>query len=151
MSSLQSLCGALLLAPTLVACGASATTIPAGTMPDGGTFRGVWSSPEFGDMQLCDTDGRVVGQYVGDRRGLIEGNVDGDLLLFEWREDHGSVMGRPVTQSGHGYLRITVGADGGFALEGERGLGEARQGQSGWHAVPVEGRQPTGCYDALRM
>jgi hypothetical protein len=151
MHAWQTFFGTLVFGSALVGCGGATSTMTPGAMPEGGTFRGVWSSPELGDVQLCETDGRVVGTYVGDYRGLIQGNADGDLLVFEWREDHGSVMGRPVTQSGHGFVRISLGGDGGFTLTGERGVGEAQQGQGGWHAAPVQDRQPTGCYDALRM
>jgi hypothetical protein len=136
-----------LLAVGLVGCGGAAGSshgVTVGTMPDQGTFRGVWRSPETGDMELCESEGHVIGQYTsGERSGVIQGDVEGDVLFFEWREDLGM-----ITRAGHGYLRIAP--DGASHLAGEWGLGEDLRGNGELAALRVDGAQPVHCYDGLR-
>ncbi len=115
-----------------------------GTMPEHGTFRGVWRSAETGDLELCESEGRVIGQYTeGQRLGVIQGTVEGDVLFFEWQEELGMVR-----RAGHGYLRIAP--DGASHLDGEWGMGEDLRGIGELAALRVEDAQPVHCYDGLR-
>ncbi|MEI8255672.1 MAG: hypothetical protein WCJ30_08375, partial [Deltaproteobacteria bacterium] len=64
-----------------------------GAMPAGQTFTGVYRSPQIGEIQIVQTGDAIVGQYEYDRgschvRARIEGTASGNLLRFNWREDH---------------------------------------------------------------
>jgi hypothetical protein len=67
--------------------------ITQGPMPTGQTFTGVYRSPQIGDIEIVQTGDSVAGRYEYDRaschvRATIEGTVQGNLLRFNWREDH---------------------------------------------------------------
>ena len=70
----------------MVGCGGSQKP-KAGPLPEGATFYGVWQSPQYGSMHLCQSGRQVVGDYVkNERAGRIQGDIDGDLLVFQWED-----------------------------------------------------------------
>lgn len=142
------------LAPLLLvlaACGGGPRGIRTGTMPEGGTFHGVWHSPQYGEMHFCQSASRVIGEYTKDERlGLVQGDVKGDVLFFEWSEDRELVIGRPTTTTGHGYFRLRREQDGRYYLDGEWGMEEDYKGGGGWRAVKLERAQPDQCYAHVR-
>ncbi|MEM6957115.1 MAG: hypothetical protein AAF645_15605, partial [Myxococcota bacterium] len=80
----------------LTACGGGSANLTAGAMPPGRTFQGVWQSPQYGNMHVCVTGAQVVGDFEKDeRRGTIQGTVQGDLMRFQWEEQRELVVGRP--------------------------------------------------------
>ncbi len=140
-----------LVALGLVACGGANRGIDFGTMPAGGTFHGVWHSPQYGEMHLCQSGEHVIGTYTKDEReGHLQGDVQGDVLLFEWSEERVMVMGRPTVTTGHGYFKLRHEADDRWYLDGEWGLGDDRRGGGAWRAVRLERRQPDLCYEGVR-
>ena len=118
-------------------CGGSmAATGPTGPMPTEGSYTGVWHSPQYGDMQFVQTGSQVIGCYVrNERRGRVQGTVQGNLMRFEWSEQREMVVGRPTTTRGHAYFHYAVGDDGDHYIRGEWGADAAERGGGPWNAV----------------
>jgi hypothetical protein len=119
-------------------CGGSSrrADVPAGPMPAGGSFTGIWHSPQYGEMQLVQTGNRVVGCYVhNERRGRIQGTVQGNLMRFEWSERREMVIGRPTMTRGRGYFQYLIGEDGDHYIRGEWGPDDNETGGGPWNAV----------------
>lgn len=120
-------------------CGGNKIAIQAGPMPTGGRFSGTWHSPRYGDLQLSQSGNTAFGSYVGDeRRGRLEGTVEGDLLRFRWTEKRELVQGHPTKLEGHGYFRYIIGNDGRHYILGEWGVGEADHGGGQWRAYKLK-------------
>ncbi len=116
--------------------GGNRANVSPGTMPDGGSYTGVWHSPQYGEMHLVQTGAQVVGCYTKDeRRGRIQGTVQGDLMRFEWSERRELVVGRPITTRGHGYFQYAVGDDSDHYAQGEWGHDDNETGGGPWRAV----------------
>ncbi len=131
----------------LVACGGGAggrrASIEVEPMPSGGSFTGVYHSPQYGEMHVVQSGSSVVGEYGKDeRKGRIEGTVQGNVLRFRWEERRELVRGRPVRTSGRGYFRYVRGEDGRDYLLGEWGVGEDEIGGGEWRAVKLRKRRP---------
>jgi len=136
---------------SLAACGPATASVKPGTMPEGGTFHGVWHSQQFGRMELCDSRGTVVGEYSKDtRHGRIKGTVQGDLLRFEWVEEKHVVRGRPNVMNGKGYFRLVTTEDGRYRIEGEWGYNEDEIGGGPRSANLIRGATPDNCYASVR-
>lgn len=119
-------------------CGGSSrrASIPVVPMPSGGSFTGIWHSPQYGEMHLVQTGSHVVGCYVqNERRGRIEGSVEGNVLRFQWSERREMVVGRPTTTRGRGYFAYTIGDDGDHYIRGEWGADDDETGGGPWNAV----------------
>ncbi|MEM1417166.1 MAG: hypothetical protein AAGH15_19870 [Myxococcota bacterium] len=131
----------------LAACGGPPeAAIPIGTMPEGGSFNGVWQSPQYGEMHLCETGAQVVGRYAKDERsGTVQGTVQGDVLRFTWEEQRELVGGRPRTSTGRGYFKLVAGADGSYAVQGEWGYDTNVTGGGVWEARKLRRREPENC------
>ena len=103
------LCGVLLLASmglALAGCGGGGVSIAEGPMPSGGSFTGVWHSPQYGRMQMVQTGSSVIGEYEKDERtGRIQGTARGNVMRFEWSEEREMVAGVPLRTRGRGYFR----------------------------------------------
>jgi len=130
----------------LAACGGggSRASVSPGAMPAGGTFTGVWSSPQYGEMHMVQTGVQVVAEYTKDeRRGRIQGTVQGDLLRFEWSERRELVAGRPITTRGRGYFRFVAGDDHQMYIVGEWGHDDNETGGGPWRAVRSPRRRPS--------
>jgi len=134
-------CGAL-----LVACGGSqgvAANVDEGPMPSGGSFTGVWFSPQYGRMDMVQNGSSVIGRYVKDeRKGDIQGTVEGNVLRFEWRERRELVSGRPTITRGRGYFRYAIDANGEHKIVGEWGHDDDEVGGGPWNAVKSRRLQP---------
>ena len=124
-------------------CGSSAPAIVAGPMPEGGTFTGVYFSPQYGEMNMVQNGSAVIGEYKQEMRtGKIQGEAKGDLLKFEWTERKALVSNRSQESRGHGYFRYIVDkANGDHVLKGEWGLGDVDTG-SPWNAYKAKGKEP---------
>lgn len=132
-------------------CGPATTSIKPGTMPEGGSYHGVWHSTQYGRMELCDSSGTVIGEYMKDsRHGRIRGRVTGDLLKFQWEEEKMVVRGRPNVSSGKGYFKLVRTDEGGYRLEGEWGYGDDEIGGGPWTAALLRNARPDNCYANVR-
>ena len=46
----------------MTACGGSTSQMKPGSMPEGATFFGVWQSPQYGNMHVCQSGKAVIGR-----------------------------------------------------------------------------------------
>lgn len=138
--------GLPLVALALGCGGGGSANLRIGTMPPGGTFHGVWQSPQYGNMHLCQSGSQVVGDYEKDeRRGRIQGTVQGDVMRFQWEERRELVVGRPSVSRGRGYFRIAQGQDQDWYFQGEWGHDSAEQGGGPWNGVKMRRLRPERC------
>lgn len=115
--------------------GGRANVSPA-SMPEGGTYTGIWHSPQYGEMHLVQTGTQVVGCYTKDERhGRVQGTVQGNLMRFEWSERREMVSGRPTLTRGRGYFQYQVGGDTDHYAQGEWGHDDNEVGGGPWRAV----------------
>lgn len=117
-------------------CGGAGVDIPEGPMPDGGSFTGVWHSPQYGRMQMVQTGSNVVGEYTKDERaGRIQGTARGNVLRFEWSEERELVAGRPVVTRGRGFFRYSIDGAGDHIIQGRWGVDDDESGGGEWNAA----------------
>ena len=142
--------GALLLA----GCGGTSgrANVSPAPMPDGGSFTGVWFSPQYGEMHMVQSGASVVAEYTKDERsGRIQGTVNGNLLRFEWVEERELVSGVPQVLRGRGYFQYRVGEDRRHNLLGRWGIDDAEVGGGEWNAYRLRNRQPEMSHDQTGM
>ncbi len=126
----------IVMVALLAGCGGGGANVTPGPMPAGGTFTGVWHSPQYGEMNMIQTGNHVIGEYVKDERsGRIQGTVDGDIMHFQWQESREMVSGSPSITRGHGYFRYQIGQDGDAYVKGEWGIDANESGGGPWNAV----------------
>lgn len=135
---------AALHAVALTACGGGGPQIVAGSMPAGGSFTGVYYSPQYGEMNMIQNGSAVIGEYKQEmREGKIQGEASGDLLKFEWTERKAMVSNRAQETRGHGYFRYVIDkGNGDHVLQGEWGLGDSMTGGGPWNAVKSKRKEP---------
>ena len=118
---------------------ASAGGVPSGgEMPDGATYSGLWYSDQFEHMYLTQDGDDVVGVYTYGGGGEIEGEVEGNVLLFSWHEPGDRSQARR-DMSGQGYFELS-GQGGDFELAGEWGYDDERRGAGPWEAEFIRER-----------
>ena len=134
----------VLFAVMWIGCGSSAPEIKAGNMPAGGNFSGVYFSPQYGEMNLIQNGNSVIGEYKHEMRsGKLSGEVQGDLLRFQWTEAKAMVSNRAQETIGHGYFRYVVDpANGDHLLKGEWGLGDQETGGGPWNGYKAKNKEP---------
>ncbi|MCB9593468.1 MAG: hypothetical protein H6719_12110 [Sandaracinaceae bacterium] len=136
--------GLAAIAVVIAGCGGGGTNIPEGPMPAGGSYTGVWHSPQYGRMELVQTGQQVVGTYEKDERtGRIQGTLHGNVLRFEWSEQREMVAGRAVTTRGRGYFRYEIGQDSDHYIRGEWGVDDNTTGGGEWNAVRDRRARPS--------
>jgi len=128
----------------IAGCGGGGANINEGPMPSGGSYTGVWHSPQYGRMEMVQTGQQVIGEYTKDERhGRIQGTVRGNVLRFEWSEQRELVAGRPVTTRGRGYFQYAIGDDEDHYIRGEWGVDDNMTGGGEWNAVRDRRARPT--------
>jgi len=125
-------------------CGGTEKVVTPGPMPQGGTFTGVWFSPQYGEMHMVQTGATVVGKYEkGERTGRIQGHVSGDLMRFQWTEKREMIVGRPTETVGRGYFRIFLDeTEGVYKFLGEWGHDQEDMGGGPWNGVKSKKQRP---------
>lgn len=124
-------------------CGGSSANIPQGPMPQGGSFTGVWHSPQYGEMHMVQTGSQVVGEYTkNERRGRIQGTVQGNVMRFEWTERRELISGVPQQTRGRGYFVYAIGQDEDHYIQGRWGVDDDNDGGGAWEAVRNRRRDP---------
>jgi hypothetical protein len=124
-------------------CGGGGVNIPEGPMPQGGSYTGVWHSPQYGEMHMVQTGSSVVGEYTKDERsGTIQGTVQGNVMRFEWSEERELVAGRPVITRGRGFFRYSIDAAGDHVIQGRWGVDRDNNSGGEWNAARDRRRQP---------
>ncbi|MFW5968584.1 MAG: hypothetical protein ACOCV2_13755 [Persicimonas sp.] len=101
-------------------------------LPEDANFEAVWYSDQFKHMYLQQDGDQVEGVYAYRDGGRLEGEVDGNLLIFEW-EEPGDKQSARRTMKGRGYLQLTV-EDDQPRLDGEWGYKEEVTGGGPWEA-----------------
>jgi len=131
-------------AVVLVACGGGTASIKPGEMPQGGNYTGVYFSPQYGEMHLIQNGNAVHGEFKKDERsGKLAGELDGDVLYFEWTEYKAMVSNRPTETRGHGYFRYEIDpSNGDHVLKGRWGLGDDDDSGGEWNAYKAKNREP---------
>ncbi|MCG8557849.1 MAG: hypothetical protein MJD61_21585 [Proteobacteria bacterium] len=136
------LIGSMLLAlsTSAVAAGCGGSTkrvVAAGRMPEGGSFEGVWFSPQYGRMDMIQNGDTVLGEYSKDERtGTLQGDVEGDMLRFSWEEKRALISNRPTSTKGHGYFRYRVDPNTEeHKILGRWGLGDNDNNGGPWNGV----------------
>lgn len=135
----------LLISVLAMGCGGvQRARVSAGAMPPGGTFTGVWYSPQYGEMHIVQTGATAVGRYQKEeRKGRLQGAVEGDVMRFEWTENKEMIVGRPVKTKGRGYFRlVSDAAEDNWKLMGEWGHDNSETGGGPWNAVKSKKGKP---------
>jgi hypothetical protein len=115
--------------------GGTRGSVSSGPMPEGGSFTGIWNSPQYGEMHLVQTGSAVVGCYVqNERRGRIQGTASGNVLRFEWSERREMVVGRPTMTRGRGYFQYALDSNGDHVFTGQWGADDNETGGGQWNA-----------------
>ena len=131
------------LAP-LSACGGPSTNtkvanVPAGELPAGATFKGVWYNPAFGDLHLVPDGTTTVGKYKSSQNGVwgqIHGTITGDVIHFEWEEHKTGAVGPGSTRKGKGWFKYVAAGEGEIAkLKGGWGMGDDEVSGGDWECV----------------
>lgn len=128
---------ALALASLVWGCGGAAPGLRAGPMPQGGSFTGIWYSPQYGEMHMVQNGATVIGRYAKEEKtGRLQGTADGDLMRFEWTQARELIVGRPTTSKGRGYFRLAYDeSEKAWKVEGEWGDDTSETGGGPWSAV----------------
>lgn len=123
----------------------TADSIQAGTLPEGGDWSGVYFNQTFGFLHMTTSGGAAQGAWktsAGDKWGEMYGEVEGDVMRFEWTEYTIGVVGPNAKSTGHGYFRYTIPTEGeAHQLDGEWGLGENALGHP-WDCVKQTNMEP---------
>jgi hypothetical protein len=113
-----------------------------GPMPFDGNFDGVYQS-DFGRLELTVESGdRVVGLYErNDVYGRIEGEVNGNLLLFKWTQWNVEMRGKIRETSGRGVFQ--------YMVDEAQGNSSPRHWMSGYWAYGKD--SPTNPWKAYKL
>jgi hypothetical protein len=135
-----SLCSALVIAFSLnCGCGGShgeVAHVKKGPMPPGVDWSGTYYT-NWGDMKLTQSGSSVVGTF-GERNGVIEGTVDGNVLVFHWTEDQRSSLTsskKKVEGSGIMVYHVIEAGEGKVdehRIDGTWGYGTKKEGAGTW-------------------
>lgn len=113
-------------------------------MPEGGNFTGVYFSPQYGEMHMVQDGAHVRGRYTKDeRKGKIVGELDGNVLSFEWSERKAMIANRPQETRGRGYFQYVVDpGNGEHKIMGRWGLEDDDHQGGAWNAYKSKTREP---------
>jgi hypothetical protein len=118
------------LAVVASACGPTMAQVNSGPLPQGVTFSGEWFSPQYDNMVLEQKGTAVTGTFSYQEGGKISGELEGNLLRFDW-EQPGNMSEARRAVSGKGYWVIS---DDGARLTGEWGYMDSETGGGVWTA-----------------
>lgn len=120
--------------------------VKAGPMPPGGTFRGVWYNPTWGELHLVPSGNEVYGRWRSAQHGLwgqMTGTASGDVLRFTWEERRVGGVDPGSVRKGRGYFKyIPVEAPDLPKLRGEWGLGDNETGGGEWDCAKEKDVEP---------
>jgi hypothetical protein len=134
----------------VVACGGGGpppghAVVKAGEMPAGGEWQGVYFSPLYGYLHIV-ADGKAVNgawrTAAGDAFGELHGEIDGNVLRYEWKERRIGAVGADAVKKGKGYFVYSIPKEGeAHEIKGEWGL-EDNDAGNGWDAVKQKNMPP---------
>jgi hypothetical protein len=117
--------------------GAKAANIPAGEMPSGETWTGVYFHPVYGRLHMVEQDTNVVGKWKradSSAWGELSGTKVGNVLHFTWKEHKYGLVGPAAEAHGKGVFVYKMGSEKIAELDGQFGLNDDETG-SDWHNV----------------
>jgi hypothetical protein len=120
--------------------------VQAGDMPEGSKWTGVYYSQTYGHLHLIEEGDTVSGRWRttnGDAWGELAGEVNGDLLRYEWTEHKIGMVGPSASTKGRGYFKYKGSPNGIDPDEiiGEWGMGDEDAGYT-WSAVKQKNMRP---------
>lgn len=115
-------------------------------LPPGATWNGVWFNELYGMLHLVHTGSSVQGKWKrtdGSAWGELKGEVNGNLLRFEWAEYKVGFVGAAGTSNGKGYfvLNRPDGENVDDRLAGEWGLNDDEVGNP-WKCIKQRNKDP---------
>lgn len=118
---------------------AKTADVKAGSMPDGADWDGVYYDMLFGNLHLVEDGNVVKGKWQRPRKGQwgqLTGNLDGNLMRFDWEEYIDGLVGPNAKKKGKGYFVYSrpPGDNVDDIIEGEIGRGEDEVGIE-WRAI----------------
>jgi hypothetical protein len=132
------------LAATTVGCSGGqekgkVANVKPGAMPDGADWTGQYFSPLFGTLHMVQEGNLVKGAWLRPRKdqcGQLTGNVDGNLLRFDWEEHIDGLVGPNSRAKGKGYFVYSrpAGENVDDEIDGEIGKGLDEVGTP-WEAI----------------
>ncbi len=141
----------LLTVFSAIGCGestpdAKTANVTAGAMPDGGDWDGVYYDMLFGYLHLVADGNLVKGKWQRPRKGQwgqLTGNIDGNLMRFDWEEYIDGLVGPNSRKKGKGYFVYTrpEGENVDDIIEGEVGRGADEVGTE-WRAIKQRNVKP---------
>jgi hypothetical protein len=139
---------ALLMAAVLAGCGGAQdqANVKPGPMPPNGTWDGVFQSPAYGRMEFTVEGNKVLGLYEGERHyGRIEGQLDGNVMLFTWTQWKTDVQGKNTQKTGRGYFQYRIDVEQASTrtrevhrINGSWGYDESTTDGGPWSAIRLE-------------
>jgi hypothetical protein len=125
--------------------GAKAANIPAGEMPSGESWSGVYFHPVYGYLHMMEEGSNVVGRWKRTDQsawGELSGTAGGNVLHYTWKEHKVGLVGPAAESSGKGYFVYKAGKENGiYELDGQFGLNQDETG-SDWHNVKQQRMNP---------
>jgi len=126
--------------------GAKAPNLKSKPMPEGASWEGVYYSALYGWLHLREDGNLVQGKWIRPRRdkcGLLQGNRDGNVLRFDWKETEIGLVTPTATQKGKGYFVYSrpEGANVDDKIEGEIGKGQDEVGKP-WDGIKQRNQKP---------
>lgn len=126
----------------LVGCGGGAAVnsanIPAGEMPSGETWTGVYFHPVYGYLHMSEEGSNVIGRWKRTDQsawGELSGAKTGNVLHYTWKEHKIGLVGPAAESQGKGYFVYKPGKEEKiYELDGQFGLNQDEVG-SDWHCV----------------
>jgi hypothetical protein len=150
LRKLVSVC-AIALAGSAVSlgCGSSggkqAANIPAGEMPSGESWVGVYYHPVYGYLHMTEEGSNVIARWKranGDAWGELSGTSQGNVLHYTWKEHKIGLVGPAAESHGKGYFVYKRGKEEGiYELDGQFGMDQDELG-SDWHCVKQQRMNP---------
>lgn len=125
---------------------AKSAGVQTGSMPAGGTFKGVWFNEAFGELHLIPEGNNLIGKWkdkTHGKWGKLSGTITGDVAKFRWEEHKMGAIGPGSTAKGRGYFKFIPADEGGLPrLKGEWGFAENEVGGGTWDTNRVQDREP---------
>ena len=144
--AVMALCVSAVIGCSAGPSGPKTAKVKPGPMPEGAKWHGVFFSPLYGGLHIVSKGSTVEGRWERprkDRWGEIEGEADGNLLRFKWKEHEIGLVGPKAMKHGRGYFVYTRsgGEYSQDSLEGEVGRGEDEVGTP-WVAIKQKNEDP---------
>jgi len=127
----------------LSACGSVQKKIESRPLPVGISFAGKWYSEQFEKMEVTQAGTTVKGTFSYKGGGTFEGELEGNVLYFEWIQPGDTASARAEV-TGSGYFVI---ADDGALLDGRWGYGEDNHTGGVWRAERVDAEKSNEDFD----